>query len=179
MTLEEEKELFKKSSDFAVNYYDHTEVVSLNQVDIVLNQIYNDHEAQIKAKDSITQDIKEAYEFKSIAYDLLLEAIKAKDEEIIELNHTVSGLNEMYLEAKEEIERLINKVVVLDNDLDRFVSIERNKARSIVAMLFWNMKKASLIKSTGYQYSDGWQKGEELMASKIFKKAYAMLKDKQ
>ena len=37
----------------------------------VINEIFNDHEAQIT-----------------------------------ELNHTVSGLNEMYLEAKEEIERL-------------------------------------------------------------------------
>ena len=65
-----------------------------------IDQIYNDHEAQLKlasdvystdkmhmyqelkAKDKITQDIKEAYELKSIAYDLLLEAIKLKDEEI-------------------------------------------------------------------------------------------------
>ena len=66
----------------------------------VVNQIFNDHETQLKlasdvystdkmhmyqelkAKDEITQDIKEAYELKSIAYDLLLEAIKLKDEEI-------------------------------------------------------------------------------------------------
>ena len=66
----------------------------------LIDQIYNDHEAQLKlasdvystdkmhmyqelkAKDKITQDIKEAYELKSIAYDLLLEAIKLKDEEI-------------------------------------------------------------------------------------------------
>ena len=65
-----------------------------------IDQIYNDHETaiktlmkaneeeisrhfnELKAKDEITQDIIEAYELKSIAYDLLLEAIKLKDEEI-------------------------------------------------------------------------------------------------
>ena len=101
MTQQEAKELFKKSSDFAVNYYDHTEVVSLNQVDIVLSQIFNDHEAQLKAKDEITQDIKEAYELKSIAYDLLLEAIQLKDEEIERLKAEVQYYIE--LEAGEDL----------------------------------------------------------------------------
>ena len=75
-------------------------IKSLEKSDELIDQIYNDHEAQLKlasdvystdkmhmyqelkAKDKITQDIKEAYELKSIAYDLLLEAIKLKDEEI-------------------------------------------------------------------------------------------------
>ena len=58
LTREEAKGLFKKSSDFAVYYFDHTEVVSLNQVDIVLNQIYNEHEAQMKAKDEEIERLK-------------------------------------------------------------------------------------------------------------------------
>lgn len=58
MTRESAKELFKKSSDFAVNYYDHTGVVSLNQVDIILNKIYKDHEAQLKAKDEEIKKLK-------------------------------------------------------------------------------------------------------------------------
>lgn len=74
----------------------------------LIDQIYNDHEAQLKlasdvystdkmhmyqelkAKDEITQDIKEAYELKSIAYDLLLEAIQLKDDEIERLNELVA-----------------------------------------------------------------------------------------
>lgn len=71
-----------------------------NSIEDMLEEIFDDHEAQLKlasdvystdkmhmyqelkAKDKITQDIKEAYELKSIAYDLLLEAIQLKDEEI-------------------------------------------------------------------------------------------------
>lgn len=55
--------------------------VTLSENTIKAN-INKKNEAQLKAKDKITQDIKEAYELKSIAYDLLLEAIKLKDDEI-------------------------------------------------------------------------------------------------
>ena len=60
MIREEAKELFKKSSDFAVYYFDHTEVLSLNQSDIILNQIYDEHEAQMKAKDEAIIELEEA-----------------------------------------------------------------------------------------------------------------------
>ena len=81
----------------------------------VVNKIYNDREAQLKlasdvystdkmhmyqelkAKDKITQDIKEAYELKSIAYDLLLEAIKLKDEEIERLKEHITHLQNVYM----------------------------------------------------------------------------------
>ena len=46
----------------------------------------------LKAKDEITQDIKEAYELKSIAYDLLLEAIQLKDEEIEKLKAELDNI---------------------------------------------------------------------------------------
>lgn len=59
MTREEAKELFKKSYDFSVNYYDHTEVVSLNQVDIILNKIFEEHEKEIALlKQCIEEAIK-------------------------------------------------------------------------------------------------------------------------
>ena len=61
MTREEAKELFKKSSDFAVYYFDHTEVLSLNQSDIILNQIYDEHEAQMKAKDDEIRRLNNLY----------------------------------------------------------------------------------------------------------------------
>lgn len=57
---------------------------------------HNDHEEQLKlASDVYSTDKMHMYQ-----------ELKAKDKQITELNHTVSGLNEMYLEAKEEIERL-------------------------------------------------------------------------
>lgn len=57
---------------------------------------HNDHEEQLKlASDVYSTDKMHMYQ-----------ELKAKDKQIKELNHTVSGLNEMYLEAKEEIERL-------------------------------------------------------------------------
>ena len=48
------------------------------------------YDAIIKAKDEITQDIKEAYALKSIAYDLLLEAIQLKDDEIKRLKEIIN-----------------------------------------------------------------------------------------
>ena len=60
MTREKAKELFKKASDFAVHYFDHTDVVSLCQVDLILNEILDEHEAQLKAKDEENERLKEA-----------------------------------------------------------------------------------------------------------------------
>ena len=84
-----------------ITLYDIDEnVIECNDALEIIDKIYNDHETaieilikvneeeisrhfnELKAKDEITQDIKEAYELKSIAYDLLLEAIQLKDEEI-------------------------------------------------------------------------------------------------
>lgn len=125
MTREEAKELFKKASDFAVHYFDHTDVVSLCQVDIILNEIFDEHETQLKDKN-------------------------------------------------EEIERLINEVVILNNDLDRFISIERIKTRSIVAMLFWNAKKE---KEKVIKADVSMAYGIALSSKDMFDKAYIMLKD--
>lgn len=55
-----------------------------------IEETFDDHEAQLKAKDKITQDIKEAFVLKSIAYDLLLEAIQLKDEEIERLKEIIN-----------------------------------------------------------------------------------------
>lgn len=118
MTIETTKKLFKKASDFVINYFDNTKVVSLHQVDIILNEMYAEHEAQLKAK----------------------------DDKIKKLNHTVNGLHEMFLEAKQE-----------------------NKARSIVAMLFWKARWWDI------QYGYGTEQANTYMNA--FDKAYAMLKD--
>ena len=86
-------------------------------MDSVIDKIFDEHDAQLKlasdvystdkmhmyqelkAKDKITQDIKEAYELKSIAYDLLLEAIKLKDEEIDRLKASVKQWRQNFLDA--------------------------------------------------------------------------------
>lgn len=97
MTREEAKDKMLTES---VQYKNGLRTVALRKINNFIDKIFDDHEAQLKlasdvystdkmhmyqelkAKDKITQDIKEAYELKSIAYDLLLEAIKLKDEEI-------------------------------------------------------------------------------------------------
>lgn len=44
MTREEAKELFEKASDSSLNYLDSAEAVSISQVEIILNEIYDDFE---------------------------------------------------------------------------------------------------------------------------------------
>ena len=48
MTREEALELFKKASDVAGNYLEYVEIVSMHNINIVLSEIFNDHEAQLK-----------------------------------------------------------------------------------------------------------------------------------
>ena len=91
--------------------------------------------------------------------------LKAKDKRIAEFEKNNTNL--------------INDVIVLDNDLHRFLSIERKKARSIVAMLFWEWKKITRLTEgeTMNEYDDGYDCGCVAQAEQLFKKAYKMLKD--
>ena len=59
----------------------------------------------LKAKDELTQDIKEAYELKSIAYDLLLEAIQLKDKEIEKLKKQYHQCLDDYIKCAERKEQ--------------------------------------------------------------------------
>ena len=86
--------------------------------------------------------------------------LKAKDKRIAEFEKNNTNL--------------INDVIVLDNDLHRFLSIERKKARSIVAMLFWEWRKAKeFTNSSLNKYDKGVMEGLRYS----FAKAYKMLKD--
>ena len=98
-------------------------------INIVVDKIYNDHEAQLKAKDE---------EIKGLGSRLY---------------HAEGYINDLHNNPKDK--KLYDK-----------------KARSIVAMLFWEYKKLRYT-SDGYFHSD-----EEIEnAYCTFKKAYKMLKD--
>ena len=115
MTREEFKQkVSKKSKSDESMYPNYIHLLSLYPF---IEQLFDEHEAQLKlasdvystdkmhmyqelkAKDKITQDIKEAYELKSIAYDLLLEVIKLKDEEIDRLKASVKQWRQNFLDA--------------------------------------------------------------------------------
>ena len=96
MTREEAKSLFEKASDNALSYQDSTEVISLNQVDIIFKEILDTHEAELKTKDeeieklkqfleSLKKGVQEYDELVNRTTDELWDTIKAKDERIAEL----------------------------------------------------------------------------------------------
>ena len=162
-------------------------IKSLEKSDEVIDQIYNDHEvaieillkaneeevnrhfnecekyeAQLKAKDKITQDIKEAYELKSIAYDLLLKAIKLKDEEIERL------------EADKECAKDV--INWHEKECKQYIKLHHTKARSIVAMLFWRARKDKRLADEENRF---FTYDMALHSFTIFRKAYRMLKEQQ
>ena len=91
--------------------------------------------------------------------------LKAKDKRIVELEKNNTNL--------------INDVIVLDNDLHRFLSIERKKTCSIVAMLFWEWRKDKRIYENANKYTKETAELYVNCSELSFKKAYAMLKGKQ
>lgn len=52
MNRDEAKEIFEKSSDSAINYLDSTDVISVNSSIIILDEIYDNFETQLKEKDA-------------------------------------------------------------------------------------------------------------------------------
>ena len=103
MTREEAKSLFEKASDNALSYQDSTEVISLNQVDIIFKEILDTHEAELKTKDEEIEKLKQFLENSKKGvqeYDELVNrttdelwgTIKAKDERIAELEAMVQKM---------------------------------------------------------------------------------------
>ena len=118
MTREEAKQtIFTKSRSYESAHQNYIHLLSLHKI---IDDIFDEHEVQLKAKD-------------------------------------------------EEIEKL--RTVLTQISCQSIVGgfkLGENKARSIVAMLFWEWKK----------YTDKYDQRAE-KAEELFKKAYAMLKDKQ
>lgn len=106
----------------------------VDNVDEIIDKIYDHFEAQLKAKDDAIikhHDMAQVYYGEATSLKMELEAkdkiiadlefcnqnlrdfnearkalLEEKDDQIVELNHTISGLNEMYIEAKEQIEAM-------------------------------------------------------------------------
>lgn len=117
------------------------EVTDLSDAYDLIDQIFDEHEAQLKAKD--------------------------KDIQIV-MDMSKNLLNEL------KTERDIKKYLIKDLK-------KQNKARSIVAMLFWEWKKAKNVVKKHEQKGEDVSYGKTVMYAReqMFKKAYSMLKDKQ
>ena len=139
------------------NFYDPRKAIN-----IVVDQIYNDHEAQLKENDLERQDM--IIKCLSMDLDSKEKLLKAKDEEI-------KGLECRIYHAEGYISDLHN------NPKDK-KSYDK-KTRSIVAMLFWEWRKHKrmyeLTKFVSYLAVIHWNNAT--LSKLIFQKAYKMLKD--
>ena len=128
----------------------------------VIDQIYNDHEAQLKAKDEEIKELGEIiqqYLIPSKNYDAI---IKAKDEEIDRLKWKTQILEVLVDNTKDIIEAQTRMC--------------RTKARSIVAMLFWEWRKSE---ARIYATNIKWNTGRAFQSQILFEAAYKILKEQQ
>ena len=130
MTRESEKLKIRMSVIVDVKHID-----SLKKADEVVDKIFDNLEAKLKAKDEEIERLKEKYN------EILYTPYKKM--------------------AREELKA------------------ERKKTRSIVAMLFWDMKKYDRYSKVNNVQDYVNNKNKFFVLESVFKKAYAMLKDKQ
>lgn len=132
-----------------------------------------------EAKDQIIDNLHipskkfaESYNIVKYTVDFIFDEheaqLKAKDEEIEGLKDSVSITMDMSKALLEELtqERKIKEYLVSNFK-------HQNKARSIVAMLFWEYRK----KHREYFPFAQFERGYLLALSRAFDKAYAMLKE--
>ena len=115
---------------------DKDHIKSLEKADDVIDQIYNDHEAQLKAKDELIKDLEcRAY-------------------------HAEGYINDLHNNPKDK--KFYDK-----------------KARSIVAMLFWEWKKHKRMYGLSKfgSYLAVTHLNNATLSKLIFQQAYKMLKD--
>lgn len=146
----------------------HNGYMWASDVENMFYKIYNDHEARLKAKDDEIKDLHIAMiklnEHYHIAKNDLKVELKAKYEEIERLNcrayHAEGYINDLHNHPKDK----------------KFYDA---KARKIVAMLFWEWKKAiPRTKINAYDYfENGCNTGRADIAEDLFKQAYKMLKE--
>ena len=139
----------------------------------IIDQIYDDHEAEIKlASDVYSTDKMHMYQ-----------ELKAKDDEIRRLNNLYADTIKDLGDALIEIERLKGKTQILEVLVDNTKDIIeaqtrmcRTKARSIVAMLFWEWRKSE---ARIYATNIKWNTGRAFQSQILFEAAYKILKEQQ
>ena len=116
--------------------------------------IYNDHEAQLKAK----------------------------DEEIERLKAKLTLCDDAYSKVANDFESAVMKIERLESDVYHMAYVikkwQGTKARSIVAMLFWDMKEYDRCSKVNNVQDYVNNKNKFYALESVFKKAYKMLKDR-
>ena len=159
MTREQAKSKIRMSVIVDVKHID-----SLKKADEVTDQIFDYHEAQLKAKENDLERQDMIIKCLSMDLDSKEKQLKAKDEEI-------KGLGCRIYHAEGYINDLHN------NPKDK--KFYDKKARSIVAMLFWEWKKHKrMYELTKFgSYLAITHLNNATLSKLIFQQAYKMLKD--
>ena len=130
-----------------------------------VDKIYNEHEAQLKAKESDLERQDMIIKCLSMDLDSKEKLLKAKDELINDLEcrayHAEGYINDLHNNPKDK--KFYDK-----------------KARSIVAMLFWEWRKHKRMYGLSKfgSYLAVTHLNNATLSKLIFQKAYAMLKGK-
>ena len=164
MTREDAKDKMLTES---VQYKNGLRTVALRKINNFIDKIFDEHEAQLKAKESDLERQDMIIKCLSMDLDSKEKLLKAKDEEIKVLEcrayHAEGYISDLHNNPKDK--KFYDK-----------------KARSIVAMLFWEWRKAET------RYQEEWKTKRDnrqlsllsissYKAEVLFKQAYKMLKD--
>ena len=148
-----------------LNKHQDNDTLDIKTAKEMVNIIFNDHEAQLKEVNRVKED------FRKVALDLDAEA---------------SELREQLKAKDEEIERLKGKTQILEVLVDNTKDIIkaqtrmcRTKARSIVAMLFWEWRRDKRIYENANRFTKNIAELYVNCSELSFRKSYKILKDKK
>lgn len=134
MTREEKDECLKSIQQCKIDCSGDIDGFTKWEVDKLLNQIFDEHEVQLKAKDKEIAELKWDFDTQKKS------AIEAysKNEDIDMLNESASNFFYALIDERKQ------RFYIFD-----CLKKERKKAREIVAMLFWEWrkKKEDLLKN--------------------------------
>lgn len=118
--------------------------------------------------------------------DFILEEIYEKnrklEKKICLLNQNIESKNELIKEYRECYELKKNAMQLMKESYEDMIKEERKKARSVVAMLFWEWKSYMRM-ADEVENEDTYECRKYIIKARSvhysFKKAYAMIKDNQ